>query len=270
MANRRRKVVAETDDSALFACGVDPAEHLPHGERGLDECMDGQLDTARLRRRTDDVRAGMRRGRCLWLRFPHAPPRPRRPHALTPNASARRVVFDYAKPRRAAWPEADFTVGNPPFIGASRMREALGDGYTEALADIHESKSTHPHLTAKTRPPLTCRTVPPWLSHHGPTAEQIDASSRVVELRWPRTRRRRKARPHPLAQTGLPEPRQPVCHRRPLGCYRHPPKAPHQQSNINTHQSATNPARSPDSNLLFPSERRRPSVGRDGPPGRPC
>src|SRR5690606_23410543 len=35
--------------------------------------------------------------------------------------------------RPAPWPEADFIVGNPPFVGASRMREALGDAYTEAL-----------------------------------------------------------------------------------------------------------------------------------------
>ncbi|MGI4872634.1 MAG: class I SAM-dependent DNA methyltransferase, partial [Janthinobacterium lividum] len=40
---------------------------------------------------------------------------------------------DFANPRPAAWPEADFIVGNPPFVGASRMREALGTGYTEAL-----------------------------------------------------------------------------------------------------------------------------------------
>jgi hypothetical protein len=31
------------------------------------------------------------------------------------------------------WPEADFIVGNPPFVGASRMRDALGDVYTDAL-----------------------------------------------------------------------------------------------------------------------------------------
>ena len=33
-----------------------------------------------------------------------------------------------------AQPDADFIVGNPPFIGkGERMREALGDGYAEAL-----------------------------------------------------------------------------------------------------------------------------------------
>ena len=31
------------------------------------------------------------------------------------------------------WPEADFVVGNPPFIGNWRMRSKLGDGYAEAL-----------------------------------------------------------------------------------------------------------------------------------------
>ncbi|WP_454268909.1 class I SAM-dependent DNA methyltransferase [Roseovarius sp. MBR-51] len=50
-----------------------------------------------------------------------------------PEAGARVAVLDYLKPQPAKWPEADFIVGNPPFIGASRMRDALGDGYAEAL-----------------------------------------------------------------------------------------------------------------------------------------
>jgi hypothetical protein len=50
-----------------------------------------------------------------------------------PDESARRAVFDYTNPKRAEWPDADVIVGNPPFIGASRMRDALGDGYTETL-----------------------------------------------------------------------------------------------------------------------------------------
>ncbi|MGF6862557.1 hypothetical protein ABIE69_003146 [Rhodobacteraceae bacterium MBR-64] len=58
-------------------------------------------------------------------------------HAVTgervPDPAARTQVWDYLKPRPAKWPEATFIVGNPPFIGASRMRDALGDGYTEAL-----------------------------------------------------------------------------------------------------------------------------------------
>ena len=50
-----------------------------------------------------------------------------------PDPEARLQVWDYAEPKPAKWPEATFIVGNPPFIGASRMREALGDGYVEAL-----------------------------------------------------------------------------------------------------------------------------------------
>lgn len=50
-----------------------------------------------------------------------------------PDENARKPVERYVNPRKAAWPEADFIVGNPPFIGASAMRAALGDGYVEAL-----------------------------------------------------------------------------------------------------------------------------------------
>lgn len=50
-----------------------------------------------------------------------------------PDPSARVQVYDYTKPRAAKWPEAEFIVGNPPFIGASRLRDSLGDGYVEAL-----------------------------------------------------------------------------------------------------------------------------------------
>lgn len=50
-----------------------------------------------------------------------------------PDPQARVQVLDYLKSRPAMWPEADFIIGNPPFIGNKRMRDALGDGYTEAL-----------------------------------------------------------------------------------------------------------------------------------------
>ena len=61
-----------------------------------------------------------------------------------PDESARRVLFDYINPRRAEWPEADYIVGNPPFIGTKRMIDALGVGYAEALrkawkGDVPES-----------------------------------------------------------------------------------------------------------------------------------
>ena len=39
----------------------------------------------------------------------------------------------FLNPRPAEWPEVDFVVGNPPFIGTKRMRALLGDGYVDAL-----------------------------------------------------------------------------------------------------------------------------------------
>ncbi|PAP77075.1 class I SAM-dependent DNA methyltransferase [Rubrivirga marina] len=59
------------------------------------------------------------------------------PHPATgepvPDTEARVPVFDYADPTPAAWPSSHFLVGNPPFVGSQMMRDALGDGYTEAL-----------------------------------------------------------------------------------------------------------------------------------------
>jgi hypothetical protein len=60
-----------------------------------------------------------------------------RPHPVTglpvPDENAQQPQWRYLNPRKANWPEADFIVGNPPFIGASTMRAALGDGYVDAL-----------------------------------------------------------------------------------------------------------------------------------------
>ncbi|WP_181918776.1 class I SAM-dependent DNA methyltransferase [Wenzhouxiangella sediminis] len=50
-----------------------------------------------------------------------------------PDESAQVPEEVYVNPRKAEWPEADYVVGNPPFIGAGGMRRALGDGYVEAL-----------------------------------------------------------------------------------------------------------------------------------------
>jgi len=55
-----------------------------------------------------------------------------------PDETARTVVFDYVNPRRAEWPTADYIVGNPPFIGGWKMRDALGSGYVEALWSVYD------------------------------------------------------------------------------------------------------------------------------------
>ena len=49
-----------------------------------------------------------------------------------PDPDATVELYRYVNPRRADWPEAEFIVGNPPFIGGKDMRAELGDGYAEA------------------------------------------------------------------------------------------------------------------------------------------
>ena len=64
-----------------------------------------------------------------------------KPHPVTgrevPDEAARVPTVRYVNPRAAQWPEADYVVGNPPFIGPALMRQALGDGYTETVRAVH-------------------------------------------------------------------------------------------------------------------------------------
>ena len=46
-------------------------------------------------------------------------------------------VPDWPDARRPDWPEADFIVGNPPFIGGKDLRSRLEPGYAEALWRAH-------------------------------------------------------------------------------------------------------------------------------------
>lgn len=55
---------------------------------------------------------------------------------LIPDESGRTDVYRYHNPKRAEWPQADYIIGNPPFIGASTMRRALGDGYVDAVRQV--------------------------------------------------------------------------------------------------------------------------------------
>ncbi|MGE0333571.1 MAG: class I SAM-dependent DNA methyltransferase [Ramlibacter sp.] len=55
---------------------------------------------------------------------------------LVPDDNAQVPQWRYIRPCKATWPQADYVVGNPPFIGAGPMREALGDGYVESLRAV--------------------------------------------------------------------------------------------------------------------------------------
>jgi len=54
-----------------------------------------------------------------------------------PDETAQVPVLNYKGVKKSVWPDADFIIGNPPFIGNKRMRFFLGDGYVEALRSIY-------------------------------------------------------------------------------------------------------------------------------------
>jgi hypothetical protein len=64
------------------------------------------------------------------------------PHPVTgelvPDPAARLEYDALINPRPAPWPRADFIIGNAPFMGQFRQREALGDGYVDALRSVYE------------------------------------------------------------------------------------------------------------------------------------
>ncbi len=55
-----------------------------------------------------------------------------------PDEEARIAVYEYTDVKQATWPEADFIVGNPPFIGGKDIRAELGDGYVKALRKAYD------------------------------------------------------------------------------------------------------------------------------------
>jgi hypothetical protein len=56
---------------------------------------------------------------------------------LVPDESARIPVEEYSGVKKAKWPEAEFIVGNPPFIGGKDIRAWHGDGYAKAIREAY-------------------------------------------------------------------------------------------------------------------------------------
>ena len=52
---------------------------------------------------------------------------------LVPDPDAKLEYLGHVNPKMAEWPAADFIVGNPPYLGKSKKRAVLGDGYVDAL-----------------------------------------------------------------------------------------------------------------------------------------
>src|SRR3546814_21086036 len=75
------------------------------------------------------------------------PPRSTRTDTLFPYTTLFRSVLKHdperpkadgsgtelPNPRRPEWPEADYIVGNPPFIGGKDIRSRLGEAYATAV-----------------------------------------------------------------------------------------------------------------------------------------
>ncbi len=49
-------------------------------------------------------------------------------------------MSDPATPKEADWQDADFIVGNPPFLGGKLMRRGLGDEYVDALFKVYDGR----------------------------------------------------------------------------------------------------------------------------------
>ena len=64
---------------------------------------------------------------------------------LTPIETIRRMdaivdLSDPEHPKEPEWPEAEFIVGNPPFLGGKRMLSELGEEYMAALRQVWDDR----------------------------------------------------------------------------------------------------------------------------------
>jgi type II restriction/modification system DNA methylase subunit YeeA len=70
---------------------------------------------------------------------------PRRDPVLQPLETIRMqdALLDRSEPdhpREAPWPEADYIIGNPPFLGVRRLRAELGNEYVDALFSAYRGR----------------------------------------------------------------------------------------------------------------------------------
>ena len=103
-----------------------PAEPILRNFRNI-ECRDALLVHAG----EEVVRDAQGRPQSVWDGKTH------KTHAVTgaavPDDAARTEITRYRQPMAAAWPDADFIVGNPPFVAGMDFRSEFGSGYAEAL-----------------------------------------------------------------------------------------------------------------------------------------
>ena len=80
-------------------------------------------------------------GYLQWTKT-HGIDDPRRPILdkleMIENRDAILDLTDKQHPKRAAWPDAEFIIGNPPFLGGSMLWEQLGNEYRDHLWSLYE------------------------------------------------------------------------------------------------------------------------------------
>lgn len=103
-----------------------PAEPILRNFRNI-ECRDALLDHGGV----EIVRDAQGRAESVWDGKTH------KTHPVTgeavPDETARIEVTRYRSPKPTAWPEADYIVGNPPFVAGKDFRAEFGSGRAEAL-----------------------------------------------------------------------------------------------------------------------------------------
>jgi type II restriction/modification system DNA methylase subunit YeeA len=63
---------------------------------------------------------------------------PKTPLGMTPREGD--APHATARPKEAAWPPADFIIGNPPFLGGKRLRSELGDRTVDDLFAVYDGR----------------------------------------------------------------------------------------------------------------------------------
>ena len=98
-----------------------------------------------------------------------------------PDESARTLVFRYVNPRKAAWPKADFVVGNPPFLGNWTMRALLGrrlrrDAASRLSGDARVGRLRDVLVAPRRRAGLRRCSSPFWSDHDEQHSPDVRAS----------------------------------------------------------------------------------------------
>ncbi len=82
-------------------------------------------------------------GYLQWLRFNGYQPNLDPVLDAMDNIENRDAILDLtdpANPKEPEWPDAEFIVGNPPFLGDKKMRGEISDGYVDALRKLYAGR----------------------------------------------------------------------------------------------------------------------------------